>query len=475
MGQQLKRNTCKTCGKACVGREYCRVCYTDPEKKKYAKKGMAPKKKEYVVYCLYTEIEGVFYVGCSQDLSRLNTTVQECEQKYSASCMKCRYIHACRARRIAIHTWVVCKCQTKRQAEEIEYALIQMYPSVLTNTMLNWHPITRIPDFLQPVQKETGGEAHTRKRENQRGARRGFLGEESKSAQVSLQPAHVQWAVDAIIAFNNTAEQKLRWYINEEVVCDLLESPSSHEIIYLVRRYLARHQDELEAHHRKYSLIESDNRKVLFVHERVKVEPPVLYEPYVERFRRIVDAILVYNDMVSEPSLRWYISSAIVNEFTGGWSSGLYSHLVAHYLASRSAELEAHHCKYGLTESDNRKPEGSWGFIRITERVKVEAELPREPYTERIKRAVNAIMVYNEVASEQRLRWYISVPVVHDLLGGSSSGMPSYHIEHYLANRRHELNAHHRKYGIVRQQSRKFLCITECVKMDVPTVNAITG
>jgi hypothetical protein len=463
MSQQSKRNICRACGKACVGREYCRSCYTSPGKKK----NTTSKKKEYSVYCLYTEVEGVFYVGCGQSPSRLHTTIEECRQKYRVNCMKCRYISACTARRITIHTWVACTCQTKQSAEEIEYALIQMYPSVLTNDALNWHPLKHLPAFLQGVQEKPGEKAHTGKQERRGDARRNLLAEGVEVTQVDSRPERIQRAVDAIIAFNNAAEQRLRWYINENVVCDLLGGLSSHDMRYRVRRYLAHHHEELEAHHRRYGLKESDNCKVLPVHERVKIEPPVAYEPYAERFRRIVDTILAYNDTVSESSLRWYINATVVRELAGGWSSGLHGHLAAHYLAGRSAELEAHHRKYGLTESDNRKPRGFWGFIYITERVKVEAELSREPFTKRIRRAVDAIMAYNEAALEQGQRLYISMPVVYDLLGGSSSGMQRYQIERYLAQRRDELNAYHHKHGITRQQGRKvLLCITECVKMD---------
>ena len=35
---------------------------------------------EYIVYCLYTEIEGVFSVGCGLLKSRLKTTVKEGKQ-----------------------------------------------------------------------------------------------------------------------------------------------------------------------------------------------------------------------------------------------------------------------------------------------------------------------------------------------------------------------------------------------------------
>jgi hypothetical protein len=68
----------------------------------------------YIVYCLYTEVEGVFYIGCGlaahgKQKSRLANTVRECQNARQAnySCLKCRYIRACLAHGIEVETWVV--------------------------------------------------------------------------------------------------------------------------------------------------------------------------------------------------------------------------------------------------------------------------------------------------------------------------------------------------------------------------------
>jgi hypothetical protein len=404
----------------------------------------------YIVYCLYTKVGGVFYVGCGRGESRLRNTVRECEQPYLSNSLKCRYIHACQARGIQVHAWVVCQCSKKQRAEEIEYALIQMYPSALTNALLNWHPMRQLPDFLQGLSGQP--EAVEAVREQPlRDSERGPFNEEINSFQAQVKQKRLKQVVDSLLASNDTVSLPgLRWYISVPVVCDLLGGSPSNEKKYLVKKYLASRQDELEAHHCKHGLTENDNRKLIPITKRVKVEPEVAYEPYQERFQRAVDALLAYNDAVSLPELRWYIDEEVVHDLLGGQSSGMKTYsLVAQYLAERRHELEAHHRKYGLTPEHNRKRTTNGKHIRVRECVKVNPPVSGEPYRERFQRATNAILAYNDAISLPELQWYISATVVYDLLGGRSSGVLRYLVELYLAERRHELEAHHYKHGLI--------------------------
>ena len=68
----------------------------------------------------------------------------------------------------------------------------------------------------------------------------------------------------------------------------------------------------------------------------------------IERFRRGVDAIMAYNGTVDLPE-RWYINAVAVTRLVGGRSPSAQE-----YLASRRAEIEAHHHKYRLLPGHNR-------------------------------------------------------------------------------------------------------------------------
>ena len=57
-----------------------------------------------------------------------------------------------------------------------------------------------------------------------------------------------------------------------------------------------------------------------------------------ERYRRAVDAIIANNLATSDPMHFWYINSAIVRDLVGGRNEK-----VREYLATRAAEIEAHH------------------------------------------------------------------------------------------------------------------------------------
>ncbi len=82
-----------------------------------------------------------------------------------------------------------------------------------------------------------------------------------------------------------------------------------------------------------------------------------------ERFRRAVGAIMAYNDSVTEPEMRWYISPAVVVDLVGGRPSD-----VKEYLLSRKGELDAHHNKFEqkITSGYNRRP------MPITQRIHME-------------------------------------------------------------------------------------------------------
>ena len=88
-------------------------------------------------------------------------------------------------------------------------------------------------------------------------------------------------------------------------------------------------------------------------------------EAATERFRRAVEAIMEYNDVVPVPEMRWFISPAAVVDLVGGRPSD-----VKEYLLTRQAELDAHHQKFApkITPRYNRHP------MSITERVKMQEE-----------------------------------------------------------------------------------------------------
>lgn len=199
----------------------------------------------------------------------------------------------------------------------------------------------------------------------------------------------------------------------------------------------------------------------------MQVEPPVAYEPYLERFRRATDAILAYNDTAPSPALRWYIDEEAVHDLLGGQSSGIKSHApLAQYLASRREELELHHRTYGLEPAQNQKRDTWHRLIGIATCVQVVPAVAGEDYIERFQRATDAILAYNDTVSSSELRWYIYTPVVHDLLGGRTSGILRYLVERYLAYRREELAAHHQKHGLKPTHSHKFLRISECLTLE---------
>jgi hypothetical protein len=99
-------------------------------------------------------------------------------------------------------------------------------------------------------------------------------------------------------------------------------------------------------------------------------------EATIERCRRAVDAIMAYNDTAAMPAMRWYINSAVVVDLVGGRPSD-----VKEYLASRRAEIEAHHQKHRLLSRYNRgRATSIASFIQIPEWSGRELELEASPW-----------------------------------------------------------------------------------------------
>ncbi len=89
-----------------------------------------------------------------------------------------------------------------------------------------------------------------------------------------------------------------------------------------------------------------------------------------------------------------------------------------------------------------------------------------EAAQERFRRAVAAIMEYNDSVPEPEMRWYVSPAVVVDLVGGRPSD-----VKEYLLSRKDELDAHHNKFDpkITPGYNRRPMSITKRIQMqDVP-------
>jgi hypothetical protein len=66
---------------------------------------------------------------------------------------------------------------------------------------------------------------------------------------------------------------------------------------------------------------------------------------------------------------------------------------------------------------------------------------------ERFKRAVDAIIAYNNSVDDPNNRWFINAAVVVDLVGGKASSDKQYSVSDYLETRRQELEAHHKSFN----------------------------
>ena len=116
---------------------------------------MSTSKSKYIVYCLYTNIEGIFYIG-SGNMKRLRYTVSTayytlCNKKYKDNSLKAKYIRACRGR-IEVNREVVAEFDRKEDAESLEYMLISMYAPILVNVKGNRKFfVNKLPAFLMGV------------------------------------------------------------------------------------------------------------------------------------------------------------------------------------------------------------------------------------------------------------------------------------------------------------------------------------
>jgi len=112
----------------------------------------------YRVYCLYTKIDGIFSIGYGkvaphERKSCVNGAVSEWKKQWTKTLntsLKWRYLRACEARSIPIYREVVSSCETKQRAEELKYALLQMYPGILCNVrgVRREHVMKELPAFL---------------------------------------------------------------------------------------------------------------------------------------------------------------------------------------------------------------------------------------------------------------------------------------------------------------------------------------
>jgi hypothetical protein len=247
----------------------------------------------------------------------------------------------------------------------MEYALIQLYPSVLTNAALNWHPMQQLPAFLS-----TGQERH-----EEEARKRAASHDLSNGGAEYAKPKRMKLAVDAIMAHNDAqAVSGQKWYINEEVVGDLLGGEASREKSYLIRRYLLSRSAEITAHHQKHHLKQENNQKLVSIAERMNVERAgsIIQWYQTDCFKQATDTIIAYNDSVNDPALRWYISPLSVSDLLGDWPRGMSGYPTRYplerYLASRRDEITTHHQKHGLARQRSRKSR------RITDDIQLEPE-----------------------------------------------------------------------------------------------------
>lgn len=78
---------------------------------------------------------------------------------------------------------------------------------------------------------------------------------------------------------------------------------------------------------------------------------------------------------------------------------------------------------------------------------------------ERFRRAVDAIMAYNDQAGAPEMMWFVNAAVVTDLVGGR----PGDAKEYLLSERDEEIKAHHAKYGLTPGFNRRAIKITSRV------------
>ena len=82
-----------------------------------------------------------------------------------------------------------------------------------------------------------------------------------------------------------------------------------------------------------------------------------------ERYRRVVEAIMHYNQHTTDQYGRWYINVSSVRSLLGS----ARTHDVRTYLKSRQQDLDVHHAQFQLTSSYNRKPYSITESVLISE------------------------------------------------------------------------------------------------------------
>ena len=85
--------------------------------------------KNYHVYALYTECDGIFYIGSGKDNRLLSTKyVVKDDNSYKA-----KVIRKCKQLGISIEIDILFSTNDRDEVRHIEYFFIQMYKDCLTN------------------------------------------------------------------------------------------------------------------------------------------------------------------------------------------------------------------------------------------------------------------------------------------------------------------------------------------------------
>ena len=188
---------------------------------------------------------------------------------------------------------------------------------------------------------------------------------------------------------NVQVDQQLQdlWKTTLQDVISLLQDASveSESPVTYLRDLLASKRDFKKSYEKRH--VGKDYSKMTLS----KLRNTKTTEAAIERFRRAVQAIMDYNDKVPVPEMRWFINAAVVTELVGGRPSD-----AKEYLATRQAELDAHHQKFEqkVTPGYNRRS------MKITERVKVKDEPEPSHVDDEQEEEVEQVETSEAVASE---------------------------------------------------------------------------
>ena len=86
-----------------------------------------------------------------------------------------------------------------------------------------------------------------------------------------------------------------------------------------------------------------------------------------ERIRRVIAAIVAYNDNAQSPNDRWFINPTVVQQL-----SGARFPIIQEYFAAHQAEIDQENAEHELTPRYNHKP--------IDGGIKVVITVPEQPY-----------------------------------------------------------------------------------------------